>query len=40
MIIPPDILGALVVVATTLVAAVPIILLLFWIRDWKGGKLW
>lgn len=40
MIISPDILGILVVAATVMLAAVPLLLLLFWIQDLKGGKLW
>jgi hypothetical protein len=40
MIISPDILGMLVVTATAMVAIVPVILLLFWFKDLKGGKLW
>jgi hypothetical protein len=40
MIISPDMLGLLVLAATVMVAAVPVILLLFWIKDFKGGNLW
>ena len=40
MVIPPDVLNILVVAATVLVAAVPFILLLLWIKDWIGGRLW
>lgn len=40
MIISPNILGILVVTATVMVALVPVVLLLFWFKDLKEGKLW
>jgi hypothetical protein len=40
MIISPEILNLLIVSATAMVAAAPVILLLLWFRDKKGGILW
>jgi hypothetical protein len=40
MIISPAILTLIIVSATILVAATPIILLILWFRDKKGGTLW
>ena len=40
MIISADALELLIVAATTLAAAAPIILLVLWLKDRKGGNLW
>jgi hypothetical protein len=40
MFIPPEILNLLILTATVIVAVAPIILLLLWFRDKKGGTLW
>ena len=40
MIISSNMLGALIVMATVLVALAPVVLIVLWIRDRKGGKLW
>jgi hypothetical protein len=40
MIISAESLGILIISATVLVAAAPVILLVLWFRDKKGGTLW
>jgi hypothetical protein len=40
MIISVDALGLLITVATLVVAAAPIILLVLWVADKRGGTLW
>jgi hypothetical protein len=40
MIISAGALELLIVVATGLAAVAPIILLILWVMDRKGGKLW
>lgn len=40
MIISAEALELLIVAATILAAAAPIILLILWLKDRKGGNLW
>jgi hypothetical protein len=40
MIISADALGILITLATLMVAAAPVILLVLWVMDKQGGKLW
>jgi len=40
MIISADALELLIVAATALAAVAPIILLILWVKDRKGGNLW
>jgi len=40
MTITSTVLSALITVSTVLVAAAPIILVILWFRDRKGGDLW
>ena len=40
MTISASALELLIVVATALAAVAPIVLLILWIKDRKGGKLW
>ncbi|MET0028433.1 MAG: hypothetical protein ABW101_12415 [Candidatus Thiodiazotropha sp.] len=40
MIISVPALEILIVTATLMAAAAPLILLILWVRDKKGGKLW
>ena len=40
MTISADALGILITVATLMVAVAPVILLVLWLMDKRGGKLW
>jgi len=40
MTITPTVLSTLITVSTVLVAAAPIILIILWFKDRKGGELW
>jgi hypothetical protein len=40
MIISATALGWLVSTATLITALAPVVLMLFWIRDWIKGQLW
>jgi hypothetical protein len=40
MIITADALGILITVATLMVAVAPVVLLVLWMKDKKGGRLW
>ena len=40
MTISPDALDVLITISTLLVAIAPVILVVFWFKDRKGGKLW
>lgn len=40
MTIGVDVLELLILAATALVAVAPVILLVLWFRDRKGGRLW
>ncbi|MES9945371.1 MAG: hypothetical protein ABW080_10475 [Candidatus Thiodiazotropha sp.] len=40
MIISADALGILIMIATLMVAAAPVILLVLWLMDKKQGRLW
>lgn len=40
MTISADVLGILITIATFMVAAAPVLLLVLWMMDKRGGKLW
>ena len=40
MTISPGALGVIIITATVLVAIAPVVLLVLWIRDKRGGRLW
>jgi hypothetical protein len=40
MTIPAGLFSALILVALTLVAAAPVILIVLWVLDWKRRTLW
>ena len=40
MIVSADALGILVFLSVLVVTLAPLVLLVFWLRDYKGGDLW